>query len=142
MLMRVGLRVPRPVLRLVLLTVLAGLLHLLGCAHGVQPAGLPRADSLPVVAVVAASSSHVLPAAAGVSAPGDHGIAVECAADEPAAAGPRAELFLPPAFGGELLVPDAAWALLVGSRAPRCGNGSEGRAEHGRTRAVLGVWRT
>ncbi|MFF9352477.1 hypothetical protein [Streptomyces sp. NPDC014734] len=141
MLMRAGLRVPRPVpWWLMPAMVLAGLLHLIGCAHGAQPAGLPRADSLPVVAAV--PFSHPRPAAAGISAPCDHDIGVECAADEPATAGPRAALLPPPALGGDLLVPDAVRPPSVGSRAPCRVNSGEGCAEHGRTRAVLGVWRT
>ncbi|WP_405708161.1 MULTISPECIES: hypothetical protein [unclassified Streptomyces] len=141
MLMRTDLRGPRPVLwRLVPVMVLAGLLHLLGCAHGAQAAGAPRADSLPVVTAV--PFSHLRPSAAGVSALCDHGITVECAADEPAAVGPRTDPLLLPALGGEPLGADAVRASPVRSRAPCCGNCGEGHAEHGRTRAVLGVWRT
>ncbi|MGW2181865.1 hypothetical protein ACWCXX_27970 [Streptomyces sp. NPDC001732] len=141
MLMRAGLRVPRPVLwRLVPVMVLAGLLHLLGCAHGAQADGLSRADSLPVVAAV--SSPPAPPPAADVSALCDHCVVAECAADEPAAAGPRTDLLLPPALGGEPLGTDAAEPPPVKSRAPCRGHGGEERTEHGRTRAVLGVWRT
>ncbi|MFF2328685.1 MULTISPECIES: hypothetical protein [unclassified Streptomyces] len=142
MLMRVRRLVPRAApWRLVLVTVLAGLLHLLGCAHGAQAAGLPRADSLPAVGAV--SSPHTHPVAAATSTLCDHGAAVGCTdVDEPAAAGPRADLPVPPATGGGLLIPDPAGTMPARSRAP-CGNeGSGAIAEHSRARAVLGVWRT
>ncbi|MFE9252239.1 hypothetical protein [Streptomyces sp. NPDC007088] len=142
MLMRAGRRVPRSVLwRLALVTVVAGLLHLLGCAHGAQAAGLPRTDSLPVAA--AAAFPHTHPAVVSAPAPCDHGTAVGCAGvDEPAAAGPRTGLPVPPATGGGPLMAAPAPAAPGRSRASRRGEGGEGPAEHGRTRAVLGVWRT
>ncbi|MEE1792190.1 hypothetical protein PUR28_15660 [Streptomyces sp. BE308] len=136
---------PRSVPRLlVLITVLAGLLHVLGCAHGPQAAGMPRADT--VAAVAATTSPNVHPAGASVAAVAaalcDHGAAVECTGvDEPAEAGPRADLPAPPAADDGLLPGEGACRQAAKSRARWCAGGAH-PAEHSRARAELGVWRT
>nr|AHE39790.1 hypothetical protein pFRL5_127c [Streptomyces sp. F8] len=141
-----GLRVPRRGLwRLALVTVLAGLLHLLGCAHGPQATGLPRTDTL---TAITSGIPHTHLAAATVVAGAaelcDHGGAAGCiGGDEPAAAGPRTDLPAPPiADDGLLRAAGGAWWRSVHSRAS-CGADSSGRlSDHSRTHAVLGVWRT
>ncbi|OKI32153.1 hypothetical protein A6A29_21640 [Streptomyces sp. TSRI0281] len=128
---------------LVLITVLAGLLHVLGCAHGPQAAGMPRTDT--VAAVAATTSPSVHPAGVSVAAAAalcDHGAAVECTGvDEPAEAGPRADLPPPPAADDRLLPGEGAWWQAAKSRARWCEGGAH-PAEHSRARAELGVWRT
>lgn len=140
-----GLRVSRPVLwRLVLVTVLAGLLHLLGCAHGAQAAGLPRADSLAAVSASACPHAHGGPAVRFTDPVlCDHGAGMGCAGvDEHAAYGPRADLPAPPAVDDGLLLPGDVERQSAMSRA-FCGiKGGGYQAENRRTRAVLGVWRT
>ncbi|MCX4681112.1 hypothetical protein OG413_38570 [Streptomyces sp. NBC_01433] len=135
---------PRTVPRLlVLITVLAGLLHVLGCAHGPQAAGMPRTDT--VAAVAATTSPNAHPAGASVvAAPAlcGHGAAAECTGvDEPAEAGPRADLPAPPAADDGLLPREGARWQGAKGRA-RCRAGGAHPAEHSRARAELGVWRT
>ncbi|MCX5418062.1 hypothetical protein [Streptomyces sp. NBC_00059] len=128
--------------RLVLVTVLAGLLHMLGCAHGPQAAGLPRPDTL--AAVTAAAPHGHADAPADVAAGEDlcsHGAGAGCGVDEPAAAGPRADLPAPEAEGGLVLSGCGAWWQALASQAS-CAAGPGGHhAGHTRTRAALGIWR-
>lgn len=126
--------------RLVLVTVMAGLLHVLGCAHGPQTDGV-RIDTLATVTVAAADHARpAVPAAAAELC--DHGGALGCTgADEPATAGPRADLPVPAPTDDAAFPAGDAWAQGARSRAP-CARASGGHpAGHSRTRAMLGVWR-
>ncbi|MFJ2740821.1 hypothetical protein ACIO3O_14235 [Streptomyces sp. NPDC087440] len=134
----VGTRGPRPVLwRLVLITVLAGLLHVLGCAHGPQFSGAVPADTVTGAASYAQEVSYA-PEASPVCT---HGADAGCAGDdEPAASTGRTDLPLP-ALGEGLSMPWSGagpWGQ-EGSAAVVLGSSP---GDRGRARAVLGVWRT
>ncbi|CAM5486304.1 hypothetical protein GCM10010329_68240 [Streptomyces spiroverticillatus] len=129
-----GLRGPRPALwRLVLVTVLAGLLHLLGCAHGPQASGAVRADTLP-----GTSASAYPPPTAAVSSPCTHGTDAGCAGDdEPAASSSRTDL-PPPALVERPVLDRAAVRREASVGLSPLPDGGD----PGRVRAALGVWRT
>ncbi|MGW7417277.1 hypothetical protein [Streptomyces sp. NPDC054863] len=132
--------------RLVLVTVLAALLHVLGCAHGPQPAGLERTDTLTAVAPTASERAVAPVRSAGEptpAAPGYGSGAPQCAdEDEPATAGPQVTVPAHP-LNAAARVPRTDGREPVPGRAPRCGReGGHSGQEHGRVRAVLGIWRT
>ncbi|MFF3755354.1 hypothetical protein ACFYYH_33755 [Streptomyces sp. NPDC002018] len=145
--MRVGSGGSRAALcRVALVTALAGLLHLLGCAHGPQPAGVERSDTLAAVTSTgseADSAASVFTAAAVRATPDRHDAAGCADVDEPATASPRVDVQARPWAGGGMHLPEAADGESARGRAPcRAGEDRRSRAEYGRTRAVLGVWRT
>jgi hypothetical protein len=134
----VGAYRPRPALwRLVMVTVLAGLLHVLGCAHGPQVSGAAQADTLPGVA---ASVSAYAPPAVVVATLCTHGSDTGCAGDdEPATSAGRADLPVP-ALGGGLVECGAAGVRRMPGLQALEGDG--GCRAQSRARAALGVWRT
>ncbi|KOU70334.1 hypothetical protein ADK61_34540 [Streptomyces sp. XY66] len=120
-----------------LVMVLAGLLHVLGCAHGPQAAGAPRTDTLAVVTAPA----HGHPAAPVADVLCDHGAGAGCTGvDEPAVVGSRADL---PTFVAcrALVAPDCTTGQLHRAREHRARSPGGTRADHGRQRAALGIWR-
>ncbi|MFJ2111956.1 hypothetical protein ACIOEX_08600 [Streptomyces sp. NPDC087850] len=139
-----GLHLSRAVSwRLVLATVLAGLLHLLGCAHGPQFSGLPRADTPVAVAdLTPVPTGHSVRTTRTVELSERGGAAACTGVDEPAAAGPRAPLPAPPTTGAGVVPAGGARCEPPRSREPDSAGDDRDHAEHSRTRAVLGVWRT
>ncbi|MFI5641085.1 hypothetical protein ACIA8H_27250 [Streptomyces goshikiensis] len=126
--------------RLVPVMVLAGLLHVLGCAHGPQAAGVPRSDTPSAVAVPGAVHAH--PAVPSADVPCRHGGGASCTgADEPAVAGARADLPAPAAAEDPVLPGCGTGRNGAGVRECRAvGPGGTG-ADRGSGRAALGIWR-
>ncbi|WP_326810098.1 hypothetical protein OIE62_36600 [Streptomyces scopuliridis] len=140
-----GGRGPRP--GVVLLTVLAALLHVLGCAHGpVSAAPVPSA-AMPTTAVAPQSPAlgHATEPVAGCAGRASHGAASCTDADEPSVLPQRPDASVAP-----LTVdgPDAADTAVRNPMGPRAhaaredGRGGRGgRDTEQRRRAALGVWR-
>ncbi|KOV40716.1 hypothetical protein ADK98_29170 [Streptomyces sp. H036] len=120
-----------------LVMVLAGLLHVLGCAHGPQAAGAPRTDTLAVVTAPA----HGHPAAPAADVLCDHGSGAGCTGvDEPAVAGSRADLSSLVA-GDAPAAPDSETRRQLPRAREHRARSPGGSADHGRQRAALGIWR-
>ncbi|WP_183091261.1 hypothetical protein [Streptomyces radicis] len=138
-----GTRRSAPWLAAALLVVVAGVVHLLACAHGPGGAGQGRVDAL-ALASAAPAHAHLPPGGSAEATAGcatHHGAACE-GADEPAAPAERESSAPQP--GGEqstLAVPPgvgACQAPVGRSPAFACGRA----ADPGAGRAALGVWRT
>ncbi|MFC9652262.1 hypothetical protein ACFV9P_01770 [Streptomyces sp. NPDC059892] len=130
--------------RVVLLTVLAALLHVLGCAHGpVSAAPLPS-TATPTAAVAAQYPAPGLPATpvAGCAGRVSHGAAACTDADEPSLLPQRPDASLVPLTVDGPDAADTAVRNPVGVRAQAArGDAPGGRGTEQRRRAALGVWR-
>ncbi|MFE4538470.1 hypothetical protein ACFRKB_25920 [Streptomyces scopuliridis] len=140
-----GGRGPRPCV--VLLTVLAALLHVLGCAHGPVSAAPVQSASMSTAAVAPQSPGpgalgHRTAPVAGCAGRASHGAASCTDADEPSVLPQRPDTFaVPLTVDG----PDAADTAVRNPMGPRAHaareNGPSGRDTEHRRRAALGVWR-
>ncbi|MFE2037100.1 hypothetical protein ACFXBB_28405 [Streptomyces scopuliridis] len=137
-----GGRGPRPCV--VLLTVLAALLHVLGCAHGPVSAAPLQSAAMPTASVAPQYPALGHPAApvAGCAGRASHGAASCTDADEPSVLPQRPDA---PAVPLTVDGPDAVDIAVRNPMGPRAHAAGEdpgsGRGTEQRRRAALGVWR-
>ncbi|MFJ1910866.1 hypothetical protein ACIOGX_02900 [Streptomyces sp. NPDC088147] len=129
---------------LVLLTVLAALLHVLGCAHGPVSAAPLRSVAAPTAAVATQYPAPGRPSTpvAGCAGRASHGAASCTDADEPSLLPQRPDASPVPLTADGPNAPDTAVRNAMGARAPAArGDAPGGRGAEQRRRAALGVWR-
>ncbi|MFJ9030717.1 hypothetical protein ACIRQP_19745 [Streptomyces sp. NPDC102274] len=128
----------------VLLTVLAALLHVLGCAHGPVSAASLRSAAAPTAAVAPQYSAPGHPATpvAGCAGRASHGAASCTDTDEPGLLPQRPDASTAPLAVDGPNAADTAVRNPMSARAhAERGDARGGRGAEQRRRAALGVWR-
>ncbi|RYJ30010.1 hypothetical protein CU044_1364 [Streptomyces sp. L-9-10] len=127
-----------------LLTVLAALLHVLGCAHGPVSAAPLRSVATPTAAVASPypAPGHPPAPVAGCAGRASHGAASCTDTDEPSLLPQRPDASPVPLTVDGPHAPDTAVRNPMGARAQAArGDTPGGRCTEQRRRAALGVWR-
>jgi hypothetical protein len=126
-----------------LVVLLAALVHLMACAHGLAPAGAGRADTVPVISTAACVQSSPASDETSVEGrdPGEGGGVHCCGLDEPTAGPPR-DITPAAAAVTHVLPAERIDALpgVVPERPLRSPDPAVTPVQ--RERARLGVWRT